>query len=135
MKIVMISPDHDTKAWEDALWNENQDLEIEVYPEDTDRENTDFILAWNPPKDVFNQYPNLKVVASMGAGIRHITKNKSLNAEVIVTKIEDDQLIEDLQYFVLTSVLNYCRNIPHYVVQQQEKIGIAFRISSLKKHA
>lgn len=121
MKIVMISPDHDTKAWEDALWNENQDLEIEVYPEDTDRENTDFILAWNPPKDVFNQYPNLKVVASMGAGIRHITKNKSLNAEVIVTKIEDDQLIEDLQYFVLTSVLNYCRNIPHYVVQQQEK--------------
>ncbi|MDT0293401.1 glyoxylate/hydroxypyruvate reductase A [Mesonia ostreae] len=121
MKIVMISPNYDTRAWEDALWNENPDLEIEVYPEDTDRENTDFVLAWNPPKDVFDKYPNLKVVASMGAGIRHITKNKSLNAEVIVTKIEDEQLIEDLQYFVLTSVLNYCRNIPQYVLQQQQK--------------
>jgi len=121
MKIVIISPGYDTRDWEDALWDENPDLEIEVYPDDTNRENTDFILAWNPPKDVFHKYPNLKVVASMGAGIRHITKNKSLSAEVSVTKIEDDQLIEDLQYFVLTSVLNYCRNIPYYVAQQQQK--------------
>jgi len=121
MKIVIISPDHDTRAWEDALWDENQDLEIEIYPDDTEREKTDFILAWNPPEGVFKHYPNLKVVASMGAGIRHLTKNKSLHAEVTVTKIEDDQLIEDLQYFVLTSVLNYCRNIPYYVIQQQQK--------------
>jgi len=121
MKIVIICPDFDTRAWEDALWEENPDLEIEVYPDDTHRENTDFILTWNPPEGVFKHYPNLKVVASMGAGIRHITRNKSLGEEVVVTKIEDEQLIEDLQYFVLTSVLNYCRNIPYYVRQQLQK--------------
>lgn len=121
MKIVIISADRDPKDWEDALQKENEELEIEVFPEDTNRENTEFILAWNPPKDVFHKYPNLKVVASMGAGIRHITRNKSLNADVIVTKVEDEQLIEDLQYFVLTLVLNYCRNIPYYILQQQQK--------------
>lgn len=120
-KIVIISPGRDCTPWINALTKEDPKLVVEVYPNDTNQSETEFILTWNPPKGVFEQYPNLSVIASMGAGIRHIIKENSIPKEVCITKIDDPVLKEDMSYFVLTTALNHLRNIPLYFQQQQEK--------------
>ena len=120
-KIVIISPERDCKPWIKALQKEDPNLLVEVYPEDTHRNKTNFILTWNPPKDVFKKYPNVKLIASMGAGIRHISKENTIPKNTIVTKINDPQLKKDLSVFALTLILNHIRNIPTYFQQQQDK--------------
>ncbi|MDR6301999.1 2-hydroxyacid dehydrogenase [Mesonia maritima] len=121
-KIVIISPGRDCTPWINALKKEEPNLTVEVYPEDTNRAETDFILTWNPPKNVFENYPNVKVIASMGAGIRHILKENKTPEQAEITKMDDPLLKEDMSYFVLTIALNFLRNIPLYFQQQNDEI-------------
>lgn len=122
-KIVIVRPEKTRKfTWAKALKTHNPDLDIEIYPEDTDRENTAFLLVWNPPEGIYQQYPNLKVVASMGAGIKHITKDTTIPDNVVVTKVNDPLLRRDLSVFVLGLCLNYMRRFTLYAAYQQQKI-------------
>ncbi|MBW2962121.1 2-hydroxyacid dehydrogenase [Mesonia aestuariivivens] len=120
-KIVLICPErNDVSKWVETFKKENESLTIEVYPEDTDREKTEFVATWNPPADAFEKFPNLKVIASMAAGVKHIT-SKEIPKNVKVTRVKDDYLNYDLSYFVLNSILNYLRNMPLYFQHQEEK--------------
>jgi len=121
-KIVMICPDrNDVTEWVKYFEKENPNIKVEIYPEDTEREKTEFVATWNPPKDAFEKFPNLKVIASMAAGVKHIT-SKNIPNNVKITRVKDEYLNYDLSYFVLNSALNYLRNIPLYFQHQQEKI-------------
>ncbi len=119
-KIVIIAPNRDVDSWVKALKQQDDQLEVEVYPQDTQREKTEFILTWNPPQDVFQNYPNLKVIASMGAGVKHIFNNNTVAEKIAVTKVVDKQLEKDLGVFVLAAALNHLRDIPFYYAKQQE---------------
>jgi glyoxylate/hydroxypyruvate reductase A len=106
-KIVLICPErNDVAEWVKYFEKENPNIKVEVYPEDTEREKTKFVATWNPPKDVFEKFPNLKVIASMAAGVKHIT-SKNIPENVKVTRVKDEYLNYDLSYFVLNSALNY----------------------------
>jgi glyoxylate/hydroxypyruvate reductase A len=123
MKIVIVSPGRSNlDQWRNALLESSPDLEVEVYPEDTDPDETEFILTWNPPEGVFEHYPNLKVISSMGAGINHILKHSDLPKDAVITKVNDQNLKQDLSVFVLTLVLDHLRNMPLYFHQKQQKV-------------
>lgn len=122
MKVVIVSPGRSNlDQWVTALEQASPDLEVEVYPEDTKPEETEFILTWNPPEDIFERYPNLKVLSSMGAGINHILKNPNLPEDVAITKVNDANLKYDLSIFALTLVLDHLRNMPKYYHAKQQK--------------
>lgn len=121
-KIVLICPErNDVSKWVENFKKENNNIEVEIYPNDTDREQTEFVATWNPPADAFEKFPNLKVIASMAAGVKHITSKKIPN-NVKVTRVKDDYLNYDLSYFVLNALLNYLRDMPLYFQHQEEKI-------------
>lgn len=119
MSIVIIS-DRDPKAWIRALKNRNPDLDLRVYPHDSNREEVEYALVWNHPPGVFTEYPNLKVVASMGAGVDHILRDPELPANIILTRIVDEQLATDMAEFVLALVMDHLRNLSFH--QQQENL-------------
>ncbi|MAN27758.1 MULTISPECIES: 2-hydroxyacid dehydrogenase [Mesonia] len=120
MKVVIISPGRkDIPVWVSTFKKHNPDIEVEVYPDDTNREATEFIATWNPPQDAFEKYPNLKVIASMAAGVKHIT-SKKIPENVKVTRVKDEYLNYDLSYFVLSLVLNHIKHIPLYFKNQLE---------------
>lgn len=118
MKVVIISPNRkDIPVWVSTFKENNPNIKVEVYPEDTNREETEFIATWNPPQDTFKKYPNLKVIASMAAGVKHIT-SKNIPENVKVTRVKDEYLNYDLSYFVLSLVLNHIKHIPLYFKNQ-----------------
>jgi len=87
-KIVMICPDrNDVTEWVKYFEKENPNIKVEIYPEDTEREKTEFVATWNPPKDAFEKFPNLKVIASMAAGVKHIT-SKNVKENVVAQENE-----------------------------------------------
>ena len=118
MSIVIISQKKDIKAWEDALKAMDPILEVGVYPYDLNREQVDFALVWKHPHGVFEDYPNVKVIASMGAGVDHILQDPDLPQSVTLTRLIDEELTRDLAEFVRALVMNHLRKLSVYKYQE-----------------
>ena len=111
MSILIICPHRDPTAWKRSLQAAAPDVQIEVYPEIENPEAVELALSWRHPQGVFNQFPNLKVIASMGAGIDHIVKDREIPKSITITRVVDEQLTEDMSIFVLALVLEHVRNL------------------------
>lgn len=114
MSILVISPGKDPKNWVRELKNQHPGVNVVVYPEEHEKEEVEFALTWKHPRGIFKNYPNLKVIASMGAGVDHITSDPALPENVKITKVIDNQLTEDMSAFVLALVLNRLRNLSYH---------------------
>src|SRR5690625_3842440 len=113
MSIVLIS-DRDTKAWIQAIKNASPDIDLRVHPDSGNKEEVEFALVWNHPSGALTEYPNLKVVASMGAGVDHILSDPELPDQVSITRIVSPQLATDMGEFVLATVMGHLRNLAFY---------------------
>ncbi|MGM0636065.1 MAG: 2-hydroxyacid dehydrogenase [Bacteroidota bacterium] len=121
MSIVLISEHSNIEEWIKELENQNPNTKIEHYPDVSNFEEVTYAISWQHPEGVFKKFPNLKVVASMGAGVRHILKDDELPENIKVTRIVDSQLTKDMSVFVLTQALSYIRNLPIHFQNQQKK--------------
>jgi glyoxylate/hydroxypyruvate reductase len=114
MGLVIISQKRNQHVWAAALQAIKPDLEVGIYPNDTNREAVDFALVWHPPLGVFKHYPNIKCIASTGAGVDHILKDPGLPKGVVITRVVDKNLTQDMTSYIMTQVMCYARNILDY---------------------
>lgn len=121
MPILIIS-DRDPQGWIEAIKNEDKNVEVEVYPDVKDKSAIEFALVWNHPPGVFKEFPNIKVISSMGAGVDHILRDPELPEDARVTRIVDEQLATDMGEFVLARVMSHLRNLSlHEEFSRQEE--------------
>ena len=111
MSFLIISSQRDPKAWVEALKQQDPELDLEVYPEVKDPNKVEFALSWKHPHGIFRDYPNLKVIASMGAGIDHIIGDNEIPEHIKITRVIDEQLTKDMSVFVLSLLLEHLRNL------------------------
>ncbi|MHA6279600.1 2-hydroxyacid dehydrogenase [Salinimicrobium sp. CAU 1759] len=115
MSFLIVSSQRDPKDWVEALKAEAPDLDLEVYPEVKDPAKVEFVLSWKHPHGIYKDYPNLKVIASMGAGIDHIIEDPDIPEHIKITRVIDEQLTKDMSVFVLSLILDHLRNLSfHY---------------------
>lgn len=114
MSFLIISSNRNPQVWVDALKQQDPELDIEVYPNVKYPEEVEFALTWKHPHGIFNDYPNLKVIASMGAGIDHIINDPDIPEQIEITRVIDDQLTEDMGVFVLALCLEHLRNLSYH---------------------
>ncbi|WP_417885875.1 2-hydroxyacid dehydrogenase [Zunongwangia sp.] len=120
MSVLIVAPGKDVSDWTEELKNQHPGLNVYVYPEDHDKEEVEFAVSWKHPRGLFKNYPNLKVVASMGAGVDHITSDPEFPEDVKITRVIDNQLTSDLSEFVLALVMNQTRHLAAYKHQETE---------------
>jgi len=118
MSIVLIFENKDPKPWEKALKKKLPNATIEVYPIVKNKETVDFVICWKPIKHVFEQFPNIKIIQSVGASIQHITASQKINSNNIITRIVDERLSNDMWEFLLAIVLLDLKNAKTYIQQQ-----------------
>ena len=121
MSIVLVSTSRDPKQWSASLKEKNNDLDIQIYPDVKRPENVEFAISWKHPEGLYTNFPNLKVIASMGAGVNHILKDEQLPKGVKVTRIVDDQLTKDMSQFVLLQCLAVSRNLFTHLKDKSSK--------------
>ncbi len=121
MRIVLVCNHRDPEPWVNAFTTQNPDVSIEVYPEVKHKEEIEFAISWQHDHGIFNEFPNLKVVASMGAGVYHIIGDQSLPANIEVTRIVDENLTQDMANFVLLNALYGIRNFKFHQINQHHK--------------
>ncbi len=135
MSILLICTGRDPKVWVDAIKAEKPDVKLYVYPEKHDPNEIDYAVTWKHPKGLFNNYSNLEVIASIGAGVDHIISDPEIPKDIVITRVVDEQLTKDMSAFVLALVLDKMRNISlhhaekkwnplPYQTLEEEQIGI-----------
>lgn len=121
MSLLIVCPGRDPENWVKKLKEQHPGMNIYVYPEDHENEEVEFALTWNHPRGLFKNYPNLKVIASMGAGVDHIVNDDGLPEEVVITRVVDDRLTQDMSDFVLSQVMAHIRGLHYYTKAQAKK--------------
>ncbi|WP_029035113.1 2-hydroxyacid dehydrogenase [Salinimicrobium terrae] len=127
MSFLIISSQRDPKNWVKALKEHYPKLDLEVYPEVKDPSKVEFALSWKHPHGIFRDYPNLKVIASMGAGIDHIIGDNEIPKDIQITRVVDEQLTKDMSIFVLSLILEYIRNLAQHHCSKEWKPGSYLR--------
>ena len=111
-----------SNAWRIVLQEELPNQTIEVYPSISDHNKVELLICWKPYHGLIAQFPNLKAIQSLGAGVDHIFADNVIDAHIQVSKIVDDQLTQDMWEHVLSIVLNDMKNLFQYQDQQKQNL-------------
>ena len=120
MSLLLIAKNRDMNPWKEALLEVDPNLDVEVWPRVDNKERVTFAVSWNHPEKVLPNYPNLKVISSLGAGVDHILKDSTLPESITITRVMIPSLKEQMAEYVLNAVQNYRFNTSKYVDQKRE---------------
>ena len=79
-------------------------------------------VAWHPPDDAFEHYPNLKAVCSIAAGVDNIIACPSLRPDIDVIRVVDPAQAQMMSSFVTWHVIWHQRRFRSYLEQQHNRI-------------
>lgn len=117
MSIALVISGIRSNDWKTEILNLLPGTKVEIYPHIEDFKTVDFILAWKPDQGYHNQFPNLKVIQSAGAGVDHLYLDL-LPEQVTICKIVDPMLQKDMLEHVLTCILSSMKNFPDYFLDK-----------------
>ncbi|MEJ1221938.1 2-hydroxyacid dehydrogenase [Sediminicola sp. 1XM1-17] len=120
MAIVIIRQDGKASQWKEMLQKEANEIPIYEFGEEHPMEGINMALVWQHPKGSLKNYPDLKCVASMGAGVDFIMADPDVSGNMTVTRVVDPMLASDMSEFVIACVFAHLKNL-HFYGQQESK--------------
>ncbi|MBU2946429.1 2-hydroxyacid dehydrogenase [Zobellia uliginosa] len=118
MAIVIIRQDDKIELWKKALLTKDPDLEVYGYQENHPKEKIEMALVWKHPNGALVDYPNLKLIASSGAGVDFIIEDETAPKNLPITRVVDDMLAKDMSEHVLAVILSHLKNLDQYKINQ-----------------
>lgn len=122
MSLVIISPARNLDSWISALKKAAPAIEVYRHQQIADKGSVTFALAWAHPPGIFSQYPNLKCISSMGAGVDHLLSDPDIPENIHIVRILDPKLSQDMFEFSLAAIMNRLRSLTHYRINQTRGI-------------
>ena len=124
MSLVFACQDVPPAPWIAALRQELPDMEVHVWPDFGAPEDVEFALIWGPYASEMKQFPNLKAMISLGAGVDHILDQVDRPPHVPVARLVDPGLKIGMVEYVVYNVLRFHRRMPDYRQQQEKQLWI-----------
>ncbi|MEP2239959.1 MAG: glyoxylate/hydroxypyruvate reductase A [Maribacter sp.] len=118
MAIVVIRQDSKIELWKNALQNADKTIKVYSYLEDHPKEDITMAVIWKHPKGSLSGYPNLKCIASAGAGVDYIFEDDTRPKNIPITRIVDPYLAGDMSEHVLAVILAHLKNLNAYKLDQ-----------------
>ncbi len=109
------------EPWRKAWKRQAPEIDVQVYPDITDREAVRYALVWEPPSGLLASLPNLEVIFSIGAGIDHIVKDPERPKQLPVVRMVEAGLTAGMSEFVAMSVLWHHRDMALYAEQKRAR--------------
>lgn len=120
MKLLFLSESDRAEIWRPVLQRLAPELEFVQWPDVPDPAAIDFAAVWKYPPGELKRYPNLKLVASLGAGIDHIVGDPDFPAHVPFVRLTDPTLTAGMIEYALYGVLRHHRQMRAYAASQRE---------------
>lgn len=130
MSVALLFNQKPTEEWQRNLQKLLPEIKVEVYPTISNPKDVEFIATWKPHKDYIKEFPNLKVVQSVGAGIDHLLHTE-IPDSVKVTRIVDSALKQEMFEHVLACVMTSMKNLLTYHKDQLQQEWIPKNYTSI----
>jgi glyoxylate/hydroxypyruvate reductase A len=127
VSLIFACQDVPPAPWIAALRKELPDMEVHVWPDYGAPEDVEFALIWGPFAREMKQFPNLKAMISLGAGVDHILDQVDRPLHVPVARLVDPGLKIGMVEYVLYNVLRFHRQMPEYQRQNAKQLWIERR--------
>ena len=122
MRCVLVSKSFDLRGYLGPQFMRAADrIEIISHPHEGPATDVRLAVAWHPPDDAFERYPNLQAVCSIGAGVDNILACPSLRPNVDVIRVVDPAQAQMMSGFVAWHVIGHQRRFAAYQAQQREE--------------
>jgi glyoxylate/hydroxypyruvate reductase A len=92
------------------------------HPDGHNAADVQMAVAWHPPADAFDHYPNLQAVCSIGAGADNILRCPSLRDDIEVVRVVDPAQAKMMSGFVIWHAIGHQRRFATYRAQQHDRI-------------
>ncbi|MBM3481823.1 MAG: glyoxylate/hydroxypyruvate reductase A [Alphaproteobacteria bacterium] len=119
MALLFISHVDSPEDWKRAFGKFMPSLEVRAWPDVGRAEDIEVALVWRPPRESLLNLPNLKLIASLGAGVDHLLRDTLLPKGVPVTRFVDDDLTAMMTEYAVLHVLACHRRLPEYLDLQR----------------
>lgn len=96
------------------------DLEVRVWPEVGDPASIEYAAVCRVPAGVLGGLPNLRLVASLLAGLEHLLGSPELPAAIPIVRSGNPAGDAAITEYVLLHVLRHHRQLPEYAQAQRE---------------
>ncbi|WP_209332594.1 2-hydroxyacid dehydrogenase [Lunatimonas salinarum] len=128
MSIAIIAPyKKDIPVWKETFKKLAPELTLEIYPDIKNAKEVDTVVVWQHPHGLLRDFPNLKLICSMGSGVDHIVADPNLPENIPVTRIVDPRLTYSMTNYVIMGILNYHRQFTRY---QADKVTKSWDMSN-----
>ena len=123
MSILLASTDfwEDMEVWSNALQEAMPEINVKVYPDEGDFNDIEYAVVWKHPRGILNQYPNLKAILSLGAGVDHVISDLELPEGLPIVRLVDKKLTHEMFLHSLHWVLHFHSDQYLYRIQQQSR--------------
>jgi glyoxylate/hydroxypyruvate reductase A len=91
------------------------------HPDQEAARDVELAVAWHPPADAFDAYPNLRAVCSIAAGADNILRCPSLRDDIAVVRVIDPAQAQMMSGFVIWHAIWHQRRFATYLAQQRDK--------------
>lgn len=121
MNIVYKSSVERGRVWAELLATLAPEATFRQWPDIGNPEEVDYLVAWQPPENILGQFPNLKVLFSVGAGADQFDYT-SLPPALPVVRMIEPGLTSGMVEYVTFAVLGLHRDMPRYLHQQRQQV-------------
>ena len=122
MSLALICPDRDLRAWRQALAEQAPDVTVVVWPEIADPAAVEMAVVWRHPPGLLRQFPRLRCISSLGAGVDGLLADPDLPEGVPLTRIVDPELQQSMAEYVCQAALSHFRQMASYRQQQRQRL-------------
>ena len=121
MALLFMSSFDRVEEWRPAMKAAMPELDFRIWPDETgDPAEIDYVLVWRPRPGALMNFPNLKTIFSLGAGVDHLVLSGGPLPQVPIVKLVDPALTRDMVQYVVHWVLHFHRDMHLYRESQLE---------------
>jgi glyoxylate/hydroxypyruvate reductase A len=121
LAVLILCAGEDPGPWAASFRELDPLCDVRVWPDAGNPREILLALVWNHPRGELARYPNLRCIASMGAGVDHILSDPALPHGVPVTRVVHESLTRSMVEYVLLSVLDFSRDMEKYRQDQKDR--------------
>lgn len=103
-----------------GIQQNDAEIELRVWPDVGNHDDIQFAMVWRHPPGELQRYPNLKCIASLGAGVDHILSDPHLPLHVPIVRVVDKHMAVDITQYVVAMTLSYIKRLTHWQQCQQQ---------------